>query len=121
MQQTEQWNASLPIREEVWDDFQKQRRVVFDQLAYLRTALYLLREVASFPFDEFVAPDDRIFFTVAGRALYETAVLAITKLTTDEGDVLTVNRFATTSSRCSDLTWSSLFETSSRTRSLTPA
>jgi len=93
MQQAEQWNASSPVRQDAWDDFQKQRRVVFDQLAYLRTALYLLREVASFPFDKLVPENERIFFTVTARALYETAVLAITKLTTDEGDVLTVNRF----------------------------
>jgi hypothetical protein len=94
MQQADQWNASSPVRQDAWVDFQKQRRVVFDQLAYLRAALYLLREVATFPLDKLVPDTERIFFTVTARALYETAVLAITKLTTDEGDnVLTVNRF----------------------------
>lgn len=90
MQEDEQWNASSPIQQSAWDDYQKQRRVVFDQLAYLRTALYLLREIASFPFDKLVPDNDRIFFTMTARALYETAVLAITKLATDGGNALTV-------------------------------
>lgn len=93
MQQAEPWNPQSPIRQECWDEFQKQRAVVFDHLAYLRTALYLLRQIAEFPFNQLTTNDDRIFFTMAARGLYETAILAVTKLTTDQGDVLTLNRF----------------------------
>lgn len=94
MQQAEPWMSSSPIREDCWDDFHKQRAVVFDHLAYLRTALYLLRQIAAFPFDKLTPDEDRIFFTMTARGLYETAVLAITKLTTDAaGDFLTLNRF----------------------------
>jgi len=94
MSQPDGWTANSPISQDAWADFQKQRAAVFDHLAYLRTSLYLLRQIAGFPFDKLTAEEDRIFFTMTGRALYETAVLAVTKLTTDQaGDVLTLNRF----------------------------
>ena len=67
---------------------------MWDQLVYLRTSMYLLREVAEFPLQQFASADDQWFFTIVRRALYEAVVLGVTKLTADSGgDVLTIDRY----------------------------
>ncbi|MGH9419551.1 MAG: hypothetical protein ACRD3J_06225, partial [Thermoanaerobaculia bacterium] len=71
-----------PIRPECWSDFRKDYAVVWDQLVYLRTSLYLLRQIASFPVRRFLSFEDQWFLTGAGRALHEAVVLGVTKLVT---------------------------------------
>jgi hypothetical protein len=86
--------ADSPIREECWEDFCRDYEVVWDQLVYLRTSLYLLRQIAAFPLRRLVSLDDQWFLTVAGRALYEAVVLGVTKLVTDQkGDLLTLRQW----------------------------
>lgn len=89
----EAWDAESPIRQDRWPDFQKLYHAMWDQLVYLRTSLFLLRELAEFPLHRFAAPDDQWFFTIVRRSLLESVVLTITKLTTDQGNgVLTLMR-----------------------------
>lgn len=85
--------TSSRIRTECDAEYQKLSTAMWDQLVYLRTSMYLLRELAEFPLQQFASPDDQWFFTIVRRALYEAVVLGITKLTIDSGgDVLTINQ-----------------------------
>lgn len=85
--------TSLPIRTKCEAEYQKLSDTMWDQLVYLRTSMYLLRKLVEFPLQQFAAADDRWFFTIVRRALYEAVVLGITKLTTDSGDgALTIKR-----------------------------
>jgi len=87
-------SAEVAIRAECWNEFERKRHVVFDQLTYLRTSVYLLKEIVNFPIDEFVAFGDQIFLRVVTRSLYDTAVLTIARITTDQSsDVLTLPAF----------------------------
>lgn len=86
--------ADSPIRPECWTDFRTDYEAVWDQLVFLRTSLYLLRTIARFPLRRFLSLDDQWFLTVVGRSLYETVVLGVTKLVTDQkGDLLTLRRY----------------------------
>lgn len=86
--------SDSPIREECWDEFRRDYEVVWDQLVFLRTSLYLLREIAAFPLRKFLSFEDQWFLTVVGRSLYETVVLGVTKLVTDQkGDLLTLRQW----------------------------
>ncbi len=86
--------ADSPIRPECWADFRKDYEAVWDQVVFLRTSLYLLRTIARFPLRRFLSIDDQWFLTVVGRSLYETVVLGVTKLVTDQkGDLLTLRRY----------------------------
>jgi hypothetical protein len=85
--------TSSRIRSECEAEYQKLSGAMWDQLVYLRTSMYLLRELVEFPLREFATRDNQWFFTIVRRALYEAIVLGITKLTTDIGDnALTINR-----------------------------
>ena len=85
--------TSSRIRSECEADYQKLSATIWDQLVYLRTSLYLLRKLVELPLQQFASSDDQWFFTIVRRALYEAAVLGVTKLTTDQdGDTLTINR-----------------------------
>jgi AbiU2 len=85
--------TSFPIRTECEAEYQNLSNAMWDQLVYLRTSMYLLRELAEFPLQRFASPDDQWFFTIVRRALYEAVVLGVTKLTTDSGvGVLTISR-----------------------------
>lgn len=80
-----------PIRPECWAEFCTDYAVVWDQLVFLRTSLFLLRQLADFPLRTLVQRDDQWFLTVVGRSLYETVILGLTKLVTDQkGDLLTI-------------------------------
>ena len=80
-----------PIRPECWAEFCTDYAVVWEQLVFLRTSLFLLRELADFPLRTLAQRDDQWFFTVVGRSLYETVILGVTKLVTDQkGDLLTI-------------------------------
>lgn len=86
--------ADSPIRQECWDDFRRDYEVVWDQLVYLRTSLYLLRQIAAFPLRRLLAFEDQWFLTIVGRSLHEAVVLGVTKLVTDQkGDLLTLRQW----------------------------
>jgi hypothetical protein len=88
------WTPQSPIRQECWEAFSKEYAIVWDQLVYLRTSLYLLRKIAAFPIHRFVSFDEQWFFTIVRRALFETIVLGVTKLVTDQkGDLLTLRQW----------------------------
>jgi hypothetical protein len=81
------------IRTECEAEYKKLSVAMWDQLVYLRTSLYLLRKLVEFPLQQFASSDDRWFFTIVRRALYEGVVMGVTKLTTDQDDdALTINR-----------------------------
>jgi len=81
------------IRDERREDYKTLSDVMWDQVVYLRTGCYLLRQIAEFPLKPFTSPDDRWFLAVVHRALYEAVLMGISKLLTDVGpDVVTIRR-----------------------------
>jgi len=87
------WTPESPIREECWQEFQHLKAVLWDQLVFLHTSLFPLREVASFPV-RWLKPDDQWYLIITERALLDSVVLGINRLTTDQsGDLLTLPRF----------------------------
>jgi hypothetical protein len=88
-----EWTPQSLIREECWNEFRKLYAVVWDQLVFLRTSLFLFTQVARFPIN-FLPNDDQWFLVVIARALLDSVVLGISRLTTDQaGDLLTLPRF----------------------------
>lgn len=66
----------------------------FSDLVDLNTIIYLAEQIIAFPFDLFVSRDDQTFFSVVMHSFYDSAVLTITKLATDQaGDLFTLLRF----------------------------
>lgn len=78
-------SAETAISPERLEDFERQCHVVWDQLTYLRTTVFLLREVLSFPIWA-LSWDKQIFLRVVTRSFYESAVLAITRIITDKSE-----------------------------------
>lgn len=88
-----QWTPDSPLRQECWPEFQKLHAVIWDQLVFLHTSLFLFRQFAQFPV-RFLHPDDHWYLAITGRALLDSIILGVSRLTTDQaGDLLTLPRF----------------------------
>jgi len=88
-----EWTPDSPIRQECWSEFQKLHAVIWDQLVFLHTSLFLFRQLALFPV-RFLHPDDHWYLAITGRALLDSIILGVSRLTTDQaGDLLTLPRF----------------------------
>jgi hypothetical protein len=91
--QDREWTETSPVRKDRWQEYHRLTSVFWDQLVYARTATFLLRELASFPMAKLLAWNKQVFLQVVSRALYDGAVLAVTKLVTDKGKTkLTIHR-----------------------------
>jgi len=88
-----EWTPDSPLRQECWPEFQKLHAVIWDQLVFLHTTLFLFRQFAQFPV-RFLHPDDHWYLAITGRALLDSIILGVSRLTTDQaGDQLTLPRF----------------------------
>lgn len=66
----------------------------YSQLVELNTIIYLAEKIIEFPFEIFAPHDKTIFFSVVMRSFYDSAILIITRLATDQkGDLYTLRRF----------------------------
>src|SRR6266480_5140676 len=66
----------------------------FSELVQLNTIIYLAEQIIRFPFDLFVPRDNQLFFTMVMDSFYDSAILTITRLVTDQkGDLYTLHRF----------------------------
>ena len=89
----EQVSVDTAIRAECRDEFKRTSDRLFDQLTYLRTTLYLLKEVVGFPIWT-LAWDQQIFLRITARSFHDSVVLAVTGLVNDDSDdVITLLRF----------------------------
>ena len=66
----------------------------FSELVDLNTIIYLAEQIVAFPFDLFASRDNQTFFSVVMASFYDSAILTITRLATDQkGDLFTLARF----------------------------
>jgi hypothetical protein len=86
-------SAEVALRAECREDFKHQSGRLFDQLTYLRTTLYLLKEVGDFPI-WVLSWDHQIFLRITASSFYDSVILAVTRLVADDSDdVVTLLRF----------------------------
>jgi hypothetical protein len=82
------------LRETAFEEYEKGIGFFFSELVTLNTIIYLAEKILAFRFDLFLSRDDQTFFSVVMSSFYDSAILTITRLATDEGaDVFTLRRF----------------------------
>jgi hypothetical protein len=82
------------LEEGAFEEYDKGIGFFFSELVQLNAILYLAEKIVNFPFDLFASRDNTIFFTIVMDSFYDSAILTITRLTTDQkGDLFTLPRF----------------------------
>lgn len=77
-----------------FDEYNAGIGFFFSELVELNTIIYLAEQIIAFPFDLFVSRDNQTFFSMVMHSFYDSAVLTITRLATDQaGDLFTLPRF----------------------------
>ncbi|MDE2058834.1 MAG: hypothetical protein KGJ27_03785 [candidate division NC10 bacterium] len=75
-------------------EYEKGMVFFYSGLVELNIILDLAERIINFPFDLFVFQDRTIFFTMVMQSFYDSAILIITRLATDQkGNVYTLRRF----------------------------
>src|SRR6266436_7758030 len=72
------------LKDEAFEEYDAGIGFFFSTLVDLNTIIYLAEQIIAFPFDLFVPRDDQTFFSVVMQSFYDSAVLTITKLATDQ-------------------------------------
>lgn len=89
-----QFQAKDVILNDGLAEYEKGMSFFYSELAALNTIIYIAEQVMHFPFHLFVTADKTIFFSMVMRSFYESALLIITRLATDQaGDLYTLPRF----------------------------
>jgi hypothetical protein len=87
-------NAKDVLEETRIKEYELGMNFFHSELVELNVILYLAEEIVHFPFDLFVYRDNTLFFSTVMRSFYESAVLLITKVATDQkGDLFTLLQF----------------------------
>jgi len=82
------------LTEDGLEEYEKGREIFFRELVELNAILYLAEQVINFPFDLFSSPDKTVFFSIVMHSFYDSVILTITRLTTDQQkNVYTLLRF----------------------------
>lgn len=76
------------------NEYEAGMNFFYSELVKLNIIIYLANKIFSFRFDLFFSLIDNIFFPAVMRSFYDTAVLTITRLATDQGsNLVTLRRF----------------------------
>jgi hypothetical protein len=82
------------LKDGAFEEYDAGMSFFFSDLVDLNTIIYLAEQIIVFPFDMFLSRDDQTFFSVVMHSFYDSAVLTITRLATDQaGDLFTLLRF----------------------------
>lgn len=76
-------DAEAMLVENAVTEYEEGMGFFYSELIDLNVNIYILDRIAEFPFDLFVAPDDRIFWDLVIRNFFNAGVLTITRLATD--------------------------------------
>lgn len=89
-----QLNPKDVLKDGAFEEYDAGMGFFFSDLVDLNTIIYLAEQIIAFPFDLFLSRDDQTFFSVVMHSFYDSVVLTITKLATDQaGDLFTLLRF----------------------------
>jgi AbiU2 len=90
----EQMTAKEILKPEAVERHTAEMAYFHDKLARLHHRAFFIQQIVRFPFDLFVHPAEDLFLHMALHDLAQSAILQITKLTTDNGgDARTLPRF----------------------------
>lgn len=67
-----------------FEEYEAGTGFFFSELVELNTIIYLAEQIVVFPFDLFVSRDNQMFFSMVMRSFYDSAILTITRLATDQ-------------------------------------
>jgi len=82
------------LREGAFEEYDEGMGFFFSELVDLNIIIYLAEQIVAFPFDLFASRDNQTFFSVVMASFYDSAILTITRLATDQkGDLFTLARF----------------------------
>jgi len=76
-------NAKDVLEDDALVEYEEGLSFFYSELVGLNVNIYILDQVAQFPFDLFVPRDDRIFWDMVIRNFFSAGVLTITRLATD--------------------------------------
>src|SRR2546425_2778845 len=82
------------LQDGTFEEYEAVMGFFFSELVNLNTIIYLAEQIVAFPFDLFASRDDQTFFSVVMASFYDSAILTVTRLATDQkGDLFTLTRF----------------------------
>ncbi len=73
------------LQDGTFEEYEAGMGFFFSELVNLNTIIYLAEQIVAFPFDLFASRDDQRFFSVVMASFYDSAVLTVTRLATDQG------------------------------------
>ena len=81
------------IKESAWEEYSRGLNLIWLELARLNTSLYILQCLIDFP-EDIIGKGRGDFIEHVGNALYESSLLVLSKLITDQGrDLHTLSQF----------------------------
>jgi hypothetical protein len=82
------------LNDDAFEEYDSGMGFFFSELVDLNTIIYLAEQIVAFPFDLFATRDNQTFFSMVLASFHDSAILAITRLVTDQkGDLFTLIRF----------------------------
>ncbi len=81
------------IASECLETYQKELKVIAEQLVFANNNLYIIKQIVEFPFSLFTDENDRTFWVLTSKAYFDSTVMALWTILGDQKSNFLINKF----------------------------